>query len=68
MSKYPKYLNKVALTKQMVGGHDYTVLYDRQGNKYLMLEKFEMKMPEPKLDDTPLPTTAITSMMMRKLL
>ena len=49
MSSYPKYLNKVMLTKQELGGHWYTVLYDRQGNKYLKLEKFELKLPKPEL-------------------
>lgn len=46
----PKYLNKVMLTKQKIADHEYTVLYDRQGNKYLKLETFHIENTKPKLD------------------
>lgn len=56
--KNPKYLNKVMVTTQTVGGSDFTVLYDRKGNKYLKLEKLSIdknlpiKLDEPDFDTT----------------
>jgi len=39
------------VTKQKLGDHEYTVLYDKDGNKYLMLEKFEIGNQPPKFDN-----------------
>lgn len=39
------------VTKHKIADHEYTVLYDEAGNKYLKLEKFSIEPRPPKLDD-----------------
>jgi len=39
------------VTLQSIGGYEHTVLYDADGNKYLKLEKFEIKNQPPKFEE-----------------